>query len=105
MDKNLENIVRRVANRNSITPDKGKLAVEIFFKNVKHLIQREDMPTIFMNGFGRFIADEGKIKRKLLTLKKRLIRGTITQETYDKEYKKLTTVLMNLNKNKHKREN
>lgn len=103
MDRNLENIVNRVANRNSTNPSKAKLAAEIFFKNAKHLMQRDDMPTIMIHGFGKFGPDEGKIKSKLLSLKRSSLKNKITKEVFEEEKERLFKVLEVIKNNKQYR--
>lgn len=105
MDKNLENIINRVANRNSLPAIKVKLAVETFFKTQKQLMQREDMPTIMIHNLGRFVANPTKIKRKLLSLRQNLVNNKISQEEYDKETKRFTEILNRLEETKHTRKN
>lgn len=105
MDRNLENIVNRVANRNSISPARAKLATEIFFKNAKLLMQRQDMPTIMIHNFGRFEPDERRIKRRMSLLKKQLIDKKITEEEYKESLAKFSNIITRLNEEKHTRNN
>lgn len=105
MDKNLESIIEKVANNNSLATIKVKLAVEIFFKTQKHLMQRDDMPTIMIHGLGRFTPDERKLKRKLIRLRQAIEEGKITQEEFDKESSKFMEVLDRVQKTKHTRNN
>ncbi len=105
MDKNLENIINRVANRNSTSPAKAKLAFETFFRNAKHLLQRDDMPTVMMHGLGKIEPNERKLKGRLVTIKKRLLRKAITQEVFEHEKKRILGILEVLKSNKHYRNN
>jgi uncharacterized protein (DUF4213/DUF364 family) len=103
MDKNLENIINRVANRNSISNLKVKMAVETFFKTQKQLMQRKDMPIVMIHNWGRYIPCEKKIKKKLVLLTKHLKNGKITQEEFESQKEELTLVLDKLKRNEHKR--
>lgn len=66
-------------------------------------MQRDDMPTILIHGFGRLTPTEKKLNRKLLYLKKQLLEGEITKEEHSIEYEKYTKVLDRVRKTKHKR--
>ena len=103
MDKNLEKIIDKVAARTSVTPVKLKSAVDIFFRNAKHLLQREDMPTVFMHGLGKLEPDERRIKRRIILLKKYYLAGNMTQEEYEEAKNKLTAVLESIKNNKQYR--
>src|SRR4029078_1109100 len=100
MDKNLETIINRVAARNAVSHIKARLATEIMFRNVKQLMQRDDMPTIMLHGLGRWTRDEKKIKRKLSYLFK-VRKEKLTEEEYNNEYKRLTGLLSEIESSKH----
>lgn len=102
MDKNLEDIINRVALKNGLSPVKVKLAVETFFKNAKYLMQREDMPTIMMHGLGRLTPDETRIKKKLVLLSKKLKEDPENEE-YKQNINKLNNALEKIKRNKHRR--
>lgn len=103
MDKNIENIINRVANKNSVSQVKAKLAVETFFKSAKQLVQRDDLPTIMMHGLGRITPDQSKIKKRLVHLMKSLKEERITEEEYKIEEQKLLNALEKIKRNKHRR--
>lgn len=105
MDRNLENIINRVANRNSLTQSKTKTMVESFFKNAKQLLQRDDMPTVLMHGLGRITPDESKVKRRLIINKKAFDLGKITKEEFEENNERLLGVLKTLIENRHTRNN
>lgn len=71
MDSKLEEIINKVAIRNAISPVKLKLAVDILFRNVKQIVQRDDMPTVFLHNLGRLGPDKSKVHKTILALKRR----------------------------------
>lgn len=103
MDKNLENIIHKVAVKNSVTPKALKLAVDIFFKNAKGLVQRDDMPTIMMHGLGKIEPDERKIRARILLIKKYYLANAISEEQYILERDQLLAVLETIKSNKQYR--
>lgn len=102
MDKNLETIINRVANRNSVNNIKARLATEILFKNVKQLMQRDEMPTIFLHGLGRFTPDERKIRRRLNYIDNHLALKS-PKEDVDKERERFSQILKYIEESKHTR--
>jgi hypothetical protein len=83
MDSNLEDIIKKVAIRNAVSPIKLKLAVDILFKNVKQIVQRDDMPTVFLHGLGRLGPSKSKIHKTILAYKRRkdYLQGEIDKLT------------------------
>ena len=80
MDSKLEAIINKVAIRNAVSPTKLRLAIEILFRNVKQIVQRDDMPTVMLHGLGTLRPNKVKISKTILGLKRRI---SILQEQMD----------------------
>lgn len=77
-------VINRVANKNSVPPAILEDALSHMFSFFKAQMETEDLPKIYIKGFGKFIVKPKTLQNYINRLDYRVEKGYITQEQADK---------------------
>lgn len=102
-DQKMQNLFNKLGNKHQITSSRVQYIIETFFRTLKKVLSNDDLPTVHIQNFGRFKADDKKLKNKLKSLKYQRTKKLITEEDYNSRVTLITNILNRLEREQSKR--